>query len=100
MMNSKSEYNGARIPRIRMEVGDRVLTRDYVGTGVPDTMMEEQEERVERAQEQQVLEWERTRNERRLQAMKDRNSKAGGGQEDKHPTRPNQEGGQGQEEDQ
>ena len=44
IMNSKAEYNGSRIPRIRMEVGDRVLTRDYQGTGA-QTLMDQMEDR-------------------------------------------------------
>ena len=32
LMNSKSEYNGQKIPRVTIEMGDRVLTTDYQGT--------------------------------------------------------------------
>ena len=31
MMNSKGEFNGARVPRIIVEVGDRVITNEYSG---------------------------------------------------------------------
>ena len=31
IMNSKGEYNGARVPRITLEVGNKVLTSDYRG---------------------------------------------------------------------
>ena len=33
LMNSKSEYHGSRIPRIVIEVGDRVETEDWQGKG-------------------------------------------------------------------
>ena len=34
-MNSKSEYNGPRIPRISIEVGDKVITTRYNGQDHP-----------------------------------------------------------------
>ena len=33
LMNSKSEYNGSRIPRVVIEVGSRVETEDWPGQG-------------------------------------------------------------------
>ena len=69
IMNSKSEYNGSRIPRIRMEVGATVLTRDYQGLGLPPAL-EQEDETMERAEEDSVLEWERTRNERCAATLK------------------------------
>ena len=70
ILNSKSEYNGARLPRIRMEVGDKVLTRDYEGSGVPaNTILEEQEENIEIDQEERILELERTRLSRRKENL-------------------------------
>ena len=36
IMNSKNEYNGAKVPRITVEVGSRVYTTGYVGQGVPE----------------------------------------------------------------
>ena len=32
-MNSKSEYNGPRIPRISVEIGAKVITTNYRGQG-------------------------------------------------------------------
>ena len=64
IMNSKAEYNGSRIPRIRMEVGDRVLTRDYQGTGT-QTHMDQLEDERSANEEHRVLEWEKSRNDRR-----------------------------------
>ena len=37
IMNSKSEYNGSKLPRITIEVGDRVMTEDYRGQNGPRT---------------------------------------------------------------
>ena len=36
-MNSKGEWNGPRIPRISIEVGDRTITQNYSGQGQGQT---------------------------------------------------------------
>ena len=96
ILNSKSEYNGAKIPRIRMEVGDRVLTYDYLGQGMPMAEDDNQLAALERREEERVMEWERGRRQRRLAGV----AKGGTGGEDRRGvTRARTlAGGEGQDE--
>ena len=73
-------------------MGDRVLTRDYMGSGVPpNVILEEQEDNLEIEEEERVLEWEISRISRRtdntgldLTPIPDEDSS--GVKEDKSPT--------------
>ena len=62
IMNSKNEWNGSRMPRIKVEVGDKVITGEFRGQGAPQSPassdnLEDRGEDLE-AEELDILLWE------------------------------------------
>ena len=56
IMNSKGEFNGARVPRVTIEVGGKVLTGEYRGHEL--ISQEEDEQQQLRETEARVTQWE------------------------------------------